>query len=113
MTIVLILSIVFFIGICLWRVSKDKTEKTTFRVGGILVAAGLGLSLFFPDWVSKMFGNIGQERSQYLSNTFLIVASIGANLIAASLFMGDKQQSNKLCQKCSQPVTNDEFPAIP
>lgn len=111
MLILFIAGIVLFIGVCLWRVSVAKAERTTFWTGSILVATGLGLSLLFPAWISKLFANISPEQSQYLSNTFLIIASIGANLIAASLFMGSKE--NKLCSQCNQPISDGVTESTP
>lgn len=107
-------AIVVFVGISFSHVSKAQNQTITFRYGCALVSVGLALSLFFPWLVAQESGKVDVERMQYLSNTFLIMASIGANLIAASLFMkASDKKANQQCSSCGNAFTNPEpKPAI-
>ncbi len=73
--------------ICIGAVAKRKTAGTAIWCGGILAVLALAASLFAP-----LFLPAGTDPAQvqYVVNSLLVVAAIGANLLAGGVTAGIK-----------------------
>lgn len=98
--IVTILVCLILIAVPIWLVNNTQffgtslkcRELVTFWNGVILVALGLAASLWIPH---ELFQELSSAGQSYLSNTFLIVAAIGANFIASAALMNSRGNPNQ------------------
>lgn len=102
------LTTILVVGIGLWRISKTKTERTTFVTGLCFILYGLIGSLYG----GIVFGITDPDRLKTIGDTFLIIASIGANLVAASILLPSISNTNSCaCEKNNrtpEPATKVE-----
>lgn len=84
MKLTIVTAMVVFVAITIWVVASKKSERVTLWGGIALIGFGLAASLLVP---TKLFPNIDKDSATYLSNTFIIVASVGANLVASAALM--------------------------
>ena len=79
----ILISVCFLsLSLAIWKISNNKTDKTVLRCGVALIFVGLFCSLYAylapkskPD----------DAEIELLKNFFLIISSIGANLLASSV----------------------------
>ncbi len=69
------------LGIGIFRTWKLKSHETAAKWGGATIVAGLLCSLFVSAYVKQ---GTSTEQLVFLSNAFLIIAGIGANLVASA-----------------------------
>ncbi len=88
---------IFLIVICavvlilaIWRISKNRTAKTVLTSGAILIGVGLVCSLYV--YLGPKAS--APEQFDFLKNFFLIISSIGANLVASSALIEPCTQKN-------------------
>ena len=91
---------VVLVGVGLWGVSKVKEEDVTFYTGLAFVLYGLVLSLY----AGKIFDIHNADELKTIGDTFLIISSIGANLVAASILLPKIKNSVtcEVCVKCGE-----------
>jgi len=89
---------ILVVGIGLWKISKTKTERTTFVTGLCFILYGLVGSLYG----GIIFGITDPDRLKTIGDTFLIIASIGANLVAASILL----PSITSASSCTRGINN-------
>jgi hypothetical protein len=77
-------------------ISKWRSERSLFACGLALIVTGLACSLLGPLYAH----GIDAVQTDYLKNSFLIIASIGANVVAASVLL-PKQGTPACC--CPAP----------
>ena len=80
-TFIVFCEIIVF-AIVIWCVYKFRSVESAFRGGAILSFTGLAASLLLPHFIG---GNPPPEALSFLANSGLLVASVGANLIAGSV----------------------------
>jgi len=82
---VLVIGLVLLVAITIWWVGYRRTPNSAFWSGVVLVVSGLAASLLVP---LHFVRDSGLPEYSYLSNTFLIVAAVGANFVAGSVLAG-------------------------
>ncbi|MCL1140010.1 hypothetical protein [Shewanella pneumatophori] len=94
-------AIVLFFALA--AVIKMEGNRPKFYAGLSLIAFGLLMSGFSAVYVGIIFGNSDPDvysfRVTFLSNTYLIVASIGANLFATAVCTKHSTDSFRLFRR--------------
>lgn len=95
-------AIVVIVGVGLFVINKRKDARTTYYTGLVFITIGL----VFPFIVTRE-NSILQITSESLSlvrDTFIIIASVGANLVAASVLLKPASSHDKLVQQLTQLI---------
>lgn len=83
----LIALLVIWIGLAIWWVGHRRTQSAAIYSGFFLIGVGLAASFFVPMWLGYRSNESGQAElpeAVYLTNTFIVVASVGANFLAGA-----------------------------
>ncbi len=80
---VLVGALIFLVAYVLSSTYRYRNHKNVMLGGAAIVVASLAMSLFSAHW----FAAVEPVLIDYVKNGFLMIASIGANLIAASVLM--------------------------
>lgn len=91
----ILISVCFLsLSLAIWKISNNKTDKTVLRCGVALIFVGLFCSLYAylapkskPD----------DAEIELLKNFFLIISSIGANLLASSALIERRTHKTSTC----------------
>ncbi|MGY3230375.1 hypothetical protein ACVWWJ_001859 [Luteibacter sp. HA06] len=94
MFIIMVIACGVVLAAGLLDISRFPTQNRLFRWGIGFIVLGLCCSLLGPAYVDVA----NAPQADYLKNWFLIVASIGANLVAASTI---QSKSNACACACS------------
>ena len=76
-----------FIVLVVGAIFSKKTVKAAVRGGMILTSFSLVASLFFPMFLDS---RLLPEEVQYITNSLLILAGVGANIFATGICSGLK-----------------------
>ncbi|EIV8502202.1 hypothetical protein ACSTK1_16765 [Vibrio parahaemolyticus] len=94
--------ILIVVAVPLFFVMWRKTYDATLYAGCLLMSLGLiasSFSILYVDFFIDLDPDVNSFRKHLLSNMFLIVAAIGANLFATAVCSKVKQRDNFINDK--------------
>lgn len=105
--LIVFLGLCFFVGI----VAVRQTPRSALWCGGLLAAFALAASLFAPMFLH----DAAPAQVQYVVNSLLVVASVGANLLAGGLcfHLKAKPKGHAPVPPKPSPATVPSAPVMP
>jgi len=82
---------IFVVALAIWRVYRSRDDGAPMRWGALLV--GTGLAAFLFGRIKSQL--ISADQAETLRNFFIIIAGIGANMLAGAAMVNvDKARAN-------------------